>query len=86
MQIVKTLLLAVSLAGGVRAGIAADGAMPLPAAVPIEASITHKKDSPASDAIHRFAMACGFLAFAAAVQQAMSSRKPAAQQVRAGKD
>jgi len=86
MQIAKTLLLAGLLAGGVSAGMAADGAVPLPTAVPIEASITRKRDSSTGDAIHKFAMACGLLAFAAAAQQALSSRRPSLQRVKAGKD
>lgn len=87
MRLPKTLVLAgLLVGGGVNAGMAADGTVPLPTAVPLEASITRTTDSQAGDAVHTFAMACGLLAFAAAAHQALSSRKPAMQRVKAGKD
>lgn len=87
MQIGKTLVLAGLLAGGgVNAGALAEGTVPLPTAVPLEASITRASEPRTGDAVHMFAMACGLLAFAAAAHQALSSRKPAVQRVKAGKD
>lgn len=82
MYIAKTLVLAglLLLGGGVRVGFAVDGPEPL------EASIAPAKESHAGDAVHLFAMACGLLAFAAAAQQALASRRPAVQRVKTDKD
>ncbi len=85
MQLTKMLLLAVFLTGAVKAGGVGDRAAQRPTAVTLSASITGANRAESNDAMHRFAMACGLLAFAAAGQQAFASRSRATQRVRAGK-
>lgn len=86
MQLLKTLILAVLLTGSVKASIAAETALPLPTAVPLEASITGASDAQSGGAMRPFAFACGLLAFAMAAQQAFFPVRPAMQRVRAAKD
>ncbi len=85
MQFAKILVLAGLLTTGVKAGLAAETALPLPTTVPLGASITGAKDAQPDSALHGLALACGLLAFAAAAQQAFFSGRPAMQRIKAAK-
>jgi hypothetical protein len=86
MQPAKILVLALFLLWGrAQASIAVETALPLPTAVPMEASIAGTNEVQADRALHAFAMACGVLAFAAAGQQALFPRKSALQRIKAAR-
>ena len=82
----KILALVILLTGTVMGSIAVETALPLPTAMPLEASIPGTNDGQTNDAMRTFAMACGLLAFAVAAQQAFFPRKPVMERVRVSKD
>lgn len=86
MHYVKLLMLSFIMAGSVHASAAIETALPLPTAMPLKASINVTNDGHTNNVMNKIALACGLLAFAAAAQQAVFTRKRAEARARTVND
>ncbi|MCE9518358.1 MAG: hypothetical protein K8R87_02135 [Verrucomicrobia bacterium] len=77
------MALSLLLTSGVKASVAVETSLPLPAALPMEASIAVNNNGRADDTLHKIALTCGLLALAIAGQQALFPRKSAPARIKA---